>query len=173
MNVTALEENEFNAFYSTYISKVNPEHNLVEALEYGYETYCLFYERIPEEKWTYTYDTGKWSILESLLHVIDTERIFTYRALRIGRGDKTPLSGFEQDDYILPSGANFRTMPSLLEEYRQVRLCTINLFKNMSTQALREIGTASNSALSARAAGFIICGHEIHHAHIIRTRYLE
>ncbi|MFI8379704.1 DinB family protein [Leeuwenhoekiella sp. NPDC079379] len=128
---------------------------------------------MPEDKWLYAYDSRKWTVLESLLHVIDTERIFTYRALRIGRGDKTPLAGFEQDDYIKPSGANLRSMTSLIEEYNQVRSCTINLFKNLSAEALLEIGTASNSTLSARAAGFIICGHEIHHAYIIKTRYLD
>ncbi|RXG23482.1 DinB family protein [Leeuwenhoekiella aequorea] len=173
MKFTDLNHSEYNPYYSNYISLVSPEIDLIDALEEGKDICLSFYRSIKEEKWTYSYDSGKWTILESLLHVIDTERIFAYRALRIARGDKTPLTGFEQDDYIKPSAANERSMESLLEEYKIVRESSILLFKSFSNEALLHIGSASDSALSARAAGFIICGHEIHHGNIIKTRYLN
>lgn len=96
MKFTDLNHSEYNPYYSNYISLVSPEIDLIDALEEGKDICLSFYRSIKEEKWTYSYDSGKWTILESLLHVIDTERIFAYRALRIARGDKTPLTGFEQ-----------------------------------------------------------------------------
>ena len=105
-----LDHSEFNAFYRNYIELVKPDQELLEALKDGKEKSLSFYAEIPEDKWRFAYQSGKWTILEVLQHVIDTERIFCYRALRIGRGDKTPLPGFEQDDYITPSRANEKNM---------------------------------------------------------------
>ena len=173
MKFKDLNHSEYNAFYRNYLELVSHDFDLIDALKNGKEKNLTFYKSIPEDKWHYAYDSGKWTILEVLQHVIDTERIFSYRALRIGRGDKTPLPGFEQDDYIKPSNANERTMHSLIDEYGLVREGTISLFSGFNAEALIETGTASDSALSTRAAGFIICGHEIHHANLIETRYLN
>lgn len=173
MTLKDLDHGEYNAFYRNYIELVRNDRPLLDALVKGKEKNVAFYKDIPEQKWHYAYESGKWSILEVLQHIIDTERIFSYRALRIGRGDKTPLAGFEQDDYIKPSRANERSMHDLIEEYSLVRDCTINLFKGFDDEALANTGTSSDAALSARAAGFIICGHEVHHANIISARYLN
>lgn len=173
MTIKDLDHSEYNAFYRNYVELVRNDVHLLDALRNGKQKNVSFYNEIPEEKWHYAYESGKWTILEVLQHVIDTERIFSYRALRIGRGDKTPLAGFEQDDYIKPSQANERSMQELVEEYSLVRDCTINLFKGFNDEALANTGTSSDAALSTRAAGFIICGHEVHHANIIYTRYLN
>ena len=173
MTIKDLDHSEYNAFYRNYVELVRNDVHLLDALRNEKQKNVSFYNEIPEEKWHYAYESGKWTILEVLQHVIDTERIFSYRALRIGRGDKTPLAGFEQDDYIKPSQANERSMQELVEEYSLVRDCTINLFKGFNDEALANTGTSSDAALSTRAAGFIICGHEVHHANIIYTRYLN
>ncbi|RXG24117.1 DinB family protein [Leeuwenhoekiella marinoflava] len=173
MTIKDLDHSEYNAFYRNYVELVRNDVHLLDALRNGKQKNVTFYNEIPEEKWHYAYESGKWTILEVLQHVIDTERIFSYRALRIGRGDKTPLAGFEQDDYIKPSQANECSMQELVEEYSLVRDCTINLFKGFNDEALANTGTSSDAALSTRAAGFIICGHEVHHANIIYTRYLN
>jgi len=167
-----LDHNEFNAYYKNYIELLSKDVSLTDALETGLEKSMAFYKGIPKEKLQYAYVSGKWTILEILQHVMDTERIFAYRALCIGRGDQTPLPGFEQDDYVLPSKANTRDFVGMLEEYDTIRQASISLFKSLSDDALTTKGMASGSGLSARAAGFIICGHDLHHANIIQERYL-
>ena len=167
-----LDHNEYNAYYRNYIELLQPDINLTGALETGLVKSLSFYSAIPKQKWNYAYASGKWTILEILQHVMDTERIFAYRALCIGRGDQTPLPGFEQDDYVLPSNANARDLANMLEEYEAIRKATLSLFKSLSDEALLTKGMASGSGLSARAAGFIICGHDQHHANVIQERYL-
>ena len=167
-----LDHNEYNAYYKNYIELLEKDVSLVEALEQGLKKSLSFYKALPQEKWQYAYASGKWTILETLQHVMDTERIFSYRALCIGRGDQTPFPGFEQDDYVLPSKANSRDLTDMLEEYKAIRKSTISLFKSMGEEALTAKGMASGSGLSARAAGFIICGHDLHHANIIQERYV-
>ncbi|PHR98219.1 MAG: damage-inducible protein DinB [Leeuwenhoekiella sp.] len=167
-----LDHNEYNAYYKNYIELLQKDASLIKALENGLKKSLSFYKVIPQEKWQYAYASGKWTILEILQHVMDTERIFAYRALCIGRGDQTPFPGFEQDDYVLPSKANSRDLTDMLEEYTAIRKSSISLFKSLSEEALTTKGMASGSGLSARAAGFIICGHDLHHANIIQERYL-
>ena len=120
----------------------------------------------------YKYAAGKWSIKEVFQHIIDTERVFLYRCFRIARHDKTPLTGFEQDDYIVPSKANSKSIESLLEEYQTVRQNSIVLLKSLSETDLKHLGNASDHMLSARAAAFMTLGHEIHHIEVIKERYL-
>ena len=118
------------------------------------------------------YAPGKWTIKEVLIHICDTERIFAYRALRIGRGDITPLPGFEQDDYVPVSQANSRSIKNILAEYESVRKATLTLFNSMPRQAFTHIGTCNNSPVSLRALAYMIAGHEMHHVAIIKERYL-
>ena len=114
----------------------------------------------------------KWTIKEIIQHIIDTERIFTYRALCIARKDKSLFPGYDQDDYAVNSEANNRSMISLMNEYKSVRLSSIILFESFSSEMLKRIGIASNSNLSPRAVAFITIGHENHHCEIIKERYL-
>ena len=136
------------------------------------DTVVSFYESIPLLKHDYAYAEGKWTVKDILLHIIDTERIFAYRALRIARQDKTPLAGFEQDDYVASGNAKARNLENLLQEYKFVRQSTIVLYRSFNLKALNAIGEASGSSISVRAMGYIITGHENHHNQVIEERYL-
>lgn len=171
MKASDLNPGEYSSYFGTYISQ-SGDKELVPSLEKGLAAMRLFYESIPEEKMEQAYAEGKWTIKELLLHIIDAERVFAYRALRFARGDKTDLPGFEQDDYVMTSEANSRSKESLIDEYKAVRSSTIALFKSFNDKMIREIGSANNIPTSAAAMGFVILGHENHHVKIIQERYL-
>ncbi|WP_179334792.1 DinB family protein [Winogradskyella costae] len=163
---------EYNPYYRPYIEATNKDLSIIEGLEQNSGDLIFFYSNIPQEKHGYSYAEGKWTIKDVLLHTIDTERIFAYRALRIARKDSTPLVGFEQDGYVVSAFAEKRSMQSLLEEYKSVRRATITLFNTFNTETLLLIGEASGFPVSVRAIGYIIMGHENHHLKIIKERYL-
>lgn len=117
------------------------------------------------------YAPGKWTVKDIIQHIIDTERVFAYRALRIGRGDKTPLPGFDENVYAEHTTAASRTLADLLEEYDLVRKTTILLFRSFTTGMLQEEGTCSGKTISVAALGFTIAGHTIHHVNVLRERY--
>ena len=171
MKPNELKPNEYSSFNSTYINAVE-EVSLIEGLEKGLDQMVSFMERIPFEKLGYRYAERKWTIKDIIQHVIDAERIFSYRALRIGRGDKTPLAGFEENDYVPNAMANTKSLETLLAEFQFVRNSTLCLFKSFSEEQLTYLGTASNNSISVRAIGFIILGHQNHHLKIIKERYL-
>ncbi|MDT0553592.1 DinB family protein [Urechidicola vernalis] len=171
MTIKDLTKDEYFNYYQTYIAKVK-EHDLVEGLvQNKMETVSLL-ESLSEEKFDYAYDIDKWTIKELLLHIIDTERIFANRALRIARNDQVHLPGFDQDEFNNYAEANSRTKTDLIEDFIAARNNTIALFKSFSESMLTNIGIASDHKLSTRAAGFIIIGHENHHIEILRERYL-
>lgn len=118
------------------------------------------------------YAPGKWTLAESLVHVSDAERVFSYRLLRIARGDTTPLPGFEQDAWVPASGANERSLADILTEIDVVRASTLALAYSLTDEALARVGTASNNPISARALLWIIAGHMSHHLQVTRERYL-
>jgi len=126
---------------------------------------------LPAEKLMYRYAEGKWTIKEVLVHIIDDERIYAYRALRFARNDQTELPGFEQDDYARHSGANERSIKSILQEYTVVRNATIALFNGLEEKAFTRTGVANNHPVSVRALAYHIAGHEMHHLNIIKQRY--
>lgn len=173
MTTKDLEQGEFNDYYALYVRQVDPERDLLTALRKGQEETLSYFKRLPEDKWSFAYDAGKWTPKEVLLHLIDTERIFSYRALRFARKDATDLPGFDQDAYVPPSGAKSRSVDSLLKEYSAVRQSSIALFENLDENMLAQRGSGSGNMFSARALGFINAGHEIHHKRIITERYLD
>lgn len=172
MKSSEINPNEWASYMGRYVAKVNPDLELLDALEEGKTAFVDFYGKIPAEKHHHRYDAGKWSLKEVLQHIIDTERIFAYRVLRIARLDKTPLAGFEQDDYIAPSNADGRSWASLIEEFALVRNSSIALIQSLSEANMAHIGEASSFPLSARAVAFMIVGHEIWHREIVKERYL-
>lgn len=172
MKVTDLNNSEYNSYYETYVSKVSKDIRLLDGFIEAERYVVDFFKSIPESKLEYRYATGKWSIKEILQHIIDAERVFIYRCFRIARRDNTPLAGFEQDDFVTPSKADNKSLDDLLEEYKVGRQNFIVLLKNLNETDLKFIGHASGSPLSARAAAFIILGHEIHHIEVIKARYL-
>lgn len=171
MNKSGLHENEYHSYYQTYIDKVGPS-DLIEGLRNNGKDTISFLGTLSEEQFDFAYADGKWTIKEVVQHIMDTERVFTYRALAFARKDKTALPGYDQDEYALTCEANNRSKHSLLQEYKAIRLASVALFESFSEDMLVQIGNASNSAISVRAIGFILIGHENHHCQIIKERYL-
>lgn len=171
MKVTDIPENEYSIFNATYINAAG-EGNLYEDLEISLHDFIRFVQDIPMDKFDYRYAEGKWTIKEIIQHVTDTERIFSYRALRISRNDITALPGFDENDYALNTNANDRHLQSLLTELSIVRQSTLALFKSFSEEQIKRIGIASNHEISVRAIGFIIIGHQKHHQKVYKERYL-
>jgi uncharacterized damage-inducible protein DinB len=171
MNSNQLSVNEYSNFNATYI-KAAANVELIEELEICLHDFIRFVQNIPMDKFDYRYVEGKWTIKDIIQHVIDTERIFAYRALRISRNDTTPLPGFEENDYVENTKANERGIQDLLAEFSAVRYASLFLFKSFSEEQLKRMGTASETAISVRAIGFIIIGHQKHHQHIFQERYL-
>ena len=171
MKVNDLNASEYNPYYETYVGKAG-DLSLLEGLSDSFNTTLEFFNNLPEGKMEYAYAEGKWTVKEVMQHIIDTERVFTYRALRFSRNDKTELPGYDQDAYTPSSEANRRTKASLIEEYSQVRESTISLFKSFTNEMLLLSGKASGGNMSVRAIGFIVIGHEKHHCQVINERYL-
>ncbi|WP_273566711.1 DinB family protein [Maribacter halichondriae] len=171
MRTSELQIAEPFPYYKTYIDVLG-DCELMDKLQRQVSNFPKFIESIPDSKMDYAYAEGKWTVAEVLLHIIDTERIFQYRALRFCRGDKTPLPGFDQDVFI--SGLNVKrySKENIIEEYKIVRKSTIALFANLDRKSLESTGIASQLNWSVAALGFVICGHQRHHRNIIRERYL-
>lgn len=171
MNSNQLPVNEYSKFQSTYINAaMNVE--LFDELEISLHDFIRFVQNIPMDKFDYRYAEGKWTIKEIIQHIIDTERIFSYRALRISRNDKIPLPGFEENDYVNNTNAKDRNLQGLLTELSAVRHATLLLFKSFSEEQLTRIGIVSENEVSVRAIGFIIIGHQKHHQKVFEERYL-
>ena len=171
MKISALSSNEYHSYFKTYLDKVN-DLPLLDSLVNGKLETINFFKNIPTSKLEYRYEESKWTIKEILIHIIDTERVFNYRALQFARSDNANLEGFNENEFVRNADLNTRTIDSILEEYSIVRDASIVLFKNFSEDSLKRIGKASNNPLSVRAAGFLICGHETHHKEVIGERYL-
>ena len=144
----------------------------VAALEGQLEESLAFFRGISEEKSLHRYAPGKWSVKEVIGHLIDTERIFAYRALRFARNDQTPLAGFDENSYAANSGFGSRALADLAEEFECVRSSNIYLFKHLDDEAWSRRGVSNQNEISVRALAWITAGHELHHREIIRSRYL-
>ncbi len=146
--------------------------HLMEALNDGLDDISNFIPQIPDAKMNFSYADGKWSMAEVLVHLIDAERVFQYRALRFARNDTTELQGFDQDFYVPQSLANKRSKMNLLQEFSSVRNSSLALFGSLEEDQLKRMGSANGTPMSVRALGFVICGHQAHHFQILKERYL-
>lgn len=162
--------NEHLPYAKNYIDKVSGT-DFLKVLQKSLIRNLTILQTLSDAQWNHSYAEGKWTVKEVLIHIMDTERIFAYRALRVARNDTTPLQGFEQDDYIPHSEATNRSSASIIEEYELLRRSTLVMFKNMSTTMLDRVGTASGGPCTPLALGFMIAGHEIHHWEILSERY--
>jgi len=172
MKLTRPEPGEYVAYYEKYIALV-PGADVTGALEaQRVRTMQLFAGR-SEREGNFRYAPEKWTVKDVLGHVTDTERIFTYRALRIARGDQTPIEGFEQDDYVRGGGFNERPLASLVEEFADVRSASLALFRSLGKDAWPRRGMANKNEVSVRALAFITAGHELHHRQILEERYFS
>jgi uncharacterized damage-inducible protein DinB len=168
---TRPEPSEYAPYYGKYVSLV-PDGDILASLRQQMNETLALLRSIPESQAAHRYAPGKWSIKELLGHLMDTERIFAYRALRFARGDRTRLPGFDQDDYI--RNASFEDYPlnDLAAEFEHVRQASIFLFQHLNEEDWGRSGAANDSEISVRALAYIIAGHELHHREILRTKYL-
>jgi len=174
MTVTAAsrpDATEFAPFYAGYVALV-PEGDIVNILRRDGDDWQSVLAELPEARGNHRYAEGKWTIRQLVGHVSDAERIFAYRALRIARGDQTPLASFDEDAYADAAGSDRRTLSALAAELRVVRESTVALLSSLPDDAWTRTGTASGKTVSVRALAWITAGHAQHHLKILRERYL-
>jgi len=164
------EADEIPSHYAGYIKRV-PETDPVMVCASQIEETAALVRGLSDSDAMYRYGRGKWSIKEVIGHLADTERIMAYRALRIARGDATPLPSFDENAYVPVAKFDTRSLVDLVGELRTVRAATLALLRTFDADAWRRRGTASGKPVSVRALGFMIPGHERHHVEVLRTRY--
>ncbi|MGI8468176.1 MAG: DinB family protein [Pyrinomonadaceae bacterium] len=165
------EKTEYAEYYDRYISLV-AESDIVAAMENQLRETESFFAGISEEKGSLAYAADKWTIKQVVGHLSDGEKIFAYRALRISRGDETPIEGFEQDGYVENGNFDAARLADLVEEFSLLRRANILAFKNLTDEAWNKTGTASDNQVSVRALAYIMVGHVRHHIKILKERYL-
>lgn len=162
---------EFAPYYGTYVNAM-PDGDVVQALaSQGEETFGVL-SALSDEQGGFRYAPEKWTIRDLVQHLCDSERIFTYRALRFARGDGAPLPGFEQNAYAVAAHADRRPLRDLAAELRDIRRTTLALVRSFDGEMLGRSGMASGSPMSVRALVWVIAGHERHHLRVLRERYL-
>ncbi len=165
-----LQPGDYPEYYQTYIAHL-PQENIFTILNDQMKEMTAFLRRLNSEDLLYSYAPGKWTVGQVLQHIIDTERIFQYRSLRIARNDRTPLAGYDQDAYAPISAAQERDIESFSREYLAVRQSGIYLFQTFNSEMFKRKGISNDKPLSAAAAAFIIAGHEKHHLLLFKTNY--
>jgi len=158
-------------FYKNYVKQID-EPDILQALRISGHRMLELVHSIPDSKADLAYAPGKWTIRELLCHIIDAERIFCYRALRFARNDKTPLPGFEENDYAPQANASARSLQKIASEMTHLRASTIDLFESFTPEMLTRKGTANKNEIAVVTIGFVIPGHETHHRKILQERYL-
>jgi len=164
------ESSEYAPFYHGYVASV-PEGDVVALLRQSGRELLDTFATIPEDRGGFRYAEGKWSIREVIGHMIDAERIFTYRALRMARGDTTPLAAFDENDYVKTAGSDARTLANLAREFGAVRESSVQFCESLPDDAWGRSGVASGKNISVRALVYIVTGHAMHHLKILRERY--
>lgn len=168
--ITRPQENEYNPYYANYIKLV--ENDPIKELKIGSIEVVELFNSIPEDKLNWAYAEGKWSIKDLLQHILDVERVMSYRALTFARYDKSIIPGFDHDKYADLVDTSNRDIYEMLDEYVALRNSTICLLKSFSENEYAQIGNANGSDLSVRAIAYILCGHEMHHINVLSEKYL-
>lgn len=163
-------ENEYAAFYGYYI-RLAVEDDVIFALANQPPELRKMFAGFSAENADFRYAADKWTIKELLGHIIDGERVFSYRALRISRGDQIPLAGFEENEYVANSSFGDYELSDLIEEFSALRQANVLFFKHLNDAAWQRVGTASEATVSVRALAFIMVGHVRHHQNVLRERY--
>lgn len=165
------DPSEHLPYYARYVDLV-PDGDLLETLRAQLGEMLELVRGLDEAQGGHRYAPEKWSIRQVLGHVIDCERVFCYRALRIARGDRTPLAGFDEDAFVAGADFDARTLVDLARELEHVRLATLDLFRPLNQEELARRGIANDAEISVRALAWIAAGHERHHVKLLRERYL-
>lgn len=166
-----LKSDEYPAIYEHYIETIVGD--VKEELINQLESFPSFIKAIPEERGSYSYAEGKWTIKEILCHILDTERVMAYRALRFARNDMTALASFEQDEFVANGRHNERTLDSIMEEFIALRKSNLILFDTFNDHELARKGMASDRLISVKAFIYVVAGHLNHHRIILQERYLK
>jgi len=161
---------EYADFYAGYIAALPPG-DILEILELQKDQFRQFAASISADRETFRYAPGKWSLREVVGHLIDAERVFSYRALCFSRGDETPLPGFDENFYVANADFDSRTLQSLIEELTLLRSANVLLFRSLAPEDLERVGVANTHPVSVRALAFILAGHVQHHFGVLRERY--
>lgn len=166
------KDTDYNPFYQSYINQTMGCNSVTELIETHSQTITNFVLSIPQAKEDYQYAEDKWSVKDVLLHLIDAERVFTYRAMRFSRHDVTDLPGFDENNYTKYAGANKRSLNSIQEEFIANRKSTDLFLLSLSDSQLLQTGTANKNFITVNAIAFVIFGHLLHHKKILEERYL-
>lgn len=171
-NIGRPEKNEFAPHALVYIGHVYSD-DVIQVLREQIGKTTALLRPLSEERALFAYAPGKWTVKQTIGHMSDTERVLSYRVLRIARGDKTPLPGFEQDEYVPNAGSNERSLEDLVHELIAVRESTLALVRGLPVEAWDRAGLASGFSVTVRGLVFTIAGHELHHFNILQDRYLS
>lgn len=166
-----MNSENYPPYFRPYIEKI-PEGAPLELLALNLKETLSTLAMVSDEQANQAYAPGKWSIKDLVQHLIDTERIFCYRALSIARGESSSLLGYDHDTYVVEAKANHRSLKSLLEELKNLRTATIDLFRSLSQEMLEKEGNANGLAMTPQKLQYILIGHELHHRSILVERYL-
>lgn len=161
---------DFPTFYQGYVKTIESD-NILQTLKGQQEKTKSFFNDLSEEKANYAYAEGKWTMKEVLGHLIDTERVFVFRALSFARGEAQPLPGFDENTYVPAGKFGDRTLHSLIEEYASVRQASLTFFENLREEDWSKTGTANSGNFTVNSLAYIIAGHNEHHLKILAERY--
>lgn len=167
---TTIKQDEYGEYYDRYVQHSNGL-DLLKLLSENHVEMTRIFNNLDDKKALYKYDVGKWSIKQVLGHVIDTERIFNYRAFALARGEKSALSGYDHDEYMKNVSFDRFSLKELQSQYCVTRDYTISIFKSFGKEELLSKGVVNGSPFTVRALGYVIAGHEIHHRAILKERY--
>jgi hypothetical protein len=171
MNRSRPTADEYAPEFARYVACIAEEEDILAVLTRQHDEALARFGRIPAPRGDYRYASGKWSVKEIVGHLSDTERVFAYRALRIGRGDSTPLPGYDDQAYVPEQRAADRPLTNLVEEWGAVRQATLALLRNLPPAAWARTGIAGDHPASVRAISYVIAGHVRHHLEVLEARY--
>lgn len=170
--MTKPHQSEYSEFYAGYVQKVL-ETDIFESLKKVMDDTQELLKNLTDENACYSYAPGKWTIKELIQHLIDSERVFAYRAMRFARNDKTPLAGFDENEYADQASSEDRNINELLEELLLLRKSNILLFRSFTEEELERTGIANGQKISVRSLIYITAGHALHHLEVLQQRYLK
>ena len=165
------QADEYDPAFAGYVARIDEEESVVTLLSEQSALVSRLFDGVPDSRGDYRYAPGKWSLKEVIGHLADTERVFAYRALRIGRGDATALTGFDDQSYVARMHAEDLSLADVVHDWQAVRAATLSLFRNLPAAAWQRRGTASGQPVSVRALAYVIAGHTRHHLEVIDERY--
>ncbi len=161
-----------SSYFAEYLN-FGPEDHLLDILKSQHTDLLEICQNLTKGQETFAYAPGKWSLQQLLGHIIDTERIFSYRALAISRGERQSLPSFDENEYLLHAQYESQDFADILAQYRHVRQATMSLIESFSTSQANQLGNANGQSVSVRALAWMIAGHEKHHIQVIKERYLN